>query len=144
LCGIFTMKKLFVLFIGLILSCGTKNTKEEIQKIIEQKNYKIEYKFQGCFGGGTERLEIKNNEIAIYTYLNLNDSTGSFEETRQIPWDIGKQKLLKEIFETGINLVDTVGFCTTTSNYKLTNLIQSVEFEDMTCELNDKFSALLR
>ena len=138
------MKKLFALFIGLILSCGPRDTKEEIQEILEQKNYKIEYKFQGCFGSGTERLEIKNNEIAIYTYLNLNDSTGSFEKTRQIPWDVGKQKLLKEIFETGINLGDTVGFCTTTSKYKLTNYSQSVEFEDMNCELNDKFAALLR
>jgi len=138
------MKKLFVLFIGLILSCGTKDRKEEIQEILAQKNFKIEYKFQGCFGGGTERLEIKNNEIAIYTHVTLNGSTGSYEEIRQIPWDIGKQKLLKEIFETGINLGDTGGFCTTTSNYKLTNLIQSVEFEDMNCELNDKFAALLR
>ena len=139
------MKKLFVLFIGLlIISCGTNDTKEEIEKILGQGNYKIEYNFQGCFGGGTERLEIKNNEIAIYTYLNLNDSTGSFEESRQIPWDMGKQKLLKEVFETGINLGNTVGFCTTTSKYKLTNFMHSVEFEDMNCELNDKFAALLR
>jgi hypothetical protein len=57
---------------------------------------------------------------------------------------MGKQKLLKEIFETGINLGDTFGFCTTTSKYKLTNFIQSVEFEDMNCKLNDKFAALLR
>src|SRR5688572_2168566 len=93
----YTMKKLFVLFIGLlIISCGTNDTKEEIEKILGQGNYKIEYNFQGCFGGGTERLEIKNNEIATYTYLNLNDSTGSSEETREIPWDMGKQKLLME------------------------------------------------
>jgi hypothetical protein len=138
------MKKLFVLFIGLALSCETKDTKEEIQEILEQQNYKIECKFQGCFGGGTERVEIKDNGIAIYTYLSLNDTTGSFEKTRQIPWDMGKQKLLKEIFESGINLRDTVGFCTTTSKYKLTNFIHSVEFEDMNCELTDKFADLLR
>jgi len=138
------MKKLFVLFIGLVFSCGTKDTKEEIQEILEQQNYKIEYKFQGCFGGGTERLEIKNNEIAIYTYLNLNDPTGSFEETRQIPWDMEKEKLIKEIFETGINFRDTEGYCTTTAKYKLTSIIQSVEFEDMNCELMDKFQSLIR
>ena len=139
------MKKLFVLFIGLlIISCANKDTKEEIQEILEQGNYKIECNFQGCFGGGIERLEIKNNEIAIYTYLNLNDTQGSIQKTRQTPWDIGKQKLLKEIFELGINLRDTVGFCTTTSKYKLTNSIKSVEFEDMNCQLNEKFSALFR
>ena len=139
------MKKLFVLFIALlIISCATKGTKDEIQGILEEGNYKIECIFQGCFGDGIETLEIKNNEIAIYTFLNLNDTTGSFQKTRQALWDKGKQKLLKEIFELGINLRDTVGFCTTTSKYKLTNSIKSVEFEDMNCELNEKFSALFR
>ncbi len=139
------MNKFFIFFIGLLIfACGTKGTKEEIQNILKQKNYQIQVKFQGCFGAGIEKLEIKNDEVAVYTYLNLNDTTASFGTTREIAWDIEKQKIVKEIFETGINRHNTLGFCTTTSKYRLTTFIQSVEFEDMNCELTDKFAALLK
>jgi hypothetical protein len=140
------MKTIFILsFVGMLFpACRTRDTNEEIQKILEQKNYQIEVTFQGCFGAGTERLEIKNNEVAVYTYQSLSNIPGSSEKTWQIPWDIEKQKILKEIFETGISFHDTVEFCTTTSEYKLTNFVQSVEFKDMTCELTDKFAALLK
>jgi hypothetical protein len=140
------MEKLVLLIITglLIFSCRTKDKKVQIEEILGKGNYEIVCMSQGCFGSGIEKLEVKNNETVIYTYRNSNDLTGSFEKKRQIAWDSEKLKVLREILETGINFRDTEGYCTTTAKYKLTNSIQSVEFEDMNCELMDKFESLIR
>ena len=142
----YAMEKLvLVIIIGLLISsCGTKDKRVQIEEILGQGDYEIVCTSQGCFGSGIEKLEVKSNKTVIYTYRNGNDVTGSFEEKRQIPWDNEKLKVLREIFEIGINFRDTEGYCTTTAKYLLTNITQSVEFEDMNCELMDKFQSLIR
>jgi len=135
---------IIILLIGISLfSCQTNDPKIKIQKILEEEEYLIECKFQGCFGSGTEKLEIKNSDGAVYTYSDSNSENSFIEKTRRVSWGIEKQNILREIFEIGIKIQNNVGLCTTTSQYKLTSLTQSLEFEDLNCELTEKFQALL-
>jgi hypothetical protein len=126
------------------VSCGTKATKEKIQEVLEQRNYTIECKSQGCFGSGKEKLEIKNNKVATYTFLDFSQESGPSEKTKEILWDSEKRKILQEIFERGIELNETEGFCTTTTQYVLTSWSTTIEFEDLNCEFNDKFETLIK
>ncbi|MBO9702920.1 MAG: hypothetical protein J7604_22085 [Sporocytophaga sp.] len=74
------------------LSLKIKGGKADIQSMIKEGNYKVEYSFYGCFGGGTETLEVENNEdnkdtfeyfTTTYEYRLVNDSKYvEFKESR--------------------------------------------------------------
>lgn len=132
------LKNLFGHLIALILLGCTVNDPTGIEGIISQGSYKIECSYQGCFGGGTALLEIENFNRATYT-----DGSGANREKRQIAWSAEKDSLAREFFKTGVLLNDTVGLCTTTSSYKLSSSTQVIKFDDLNCEMNEKFSALL-
>ncbi|MBT1701158.1 hypothetical protein KK083_29980 [Fulvivirgaceae bacterium PWU4] len=125
------------LILLIILSC-TVNDPPGIDEIVSQGNYKIECRYQGCFGGGTALLEIENFNKATYT----NDS-GLQREKKQIVWNAKKDSLVREFFKVGITFNDTVGSCTTTSSYRLSHFTHVVKFDDLDCAMNEKFGALL-
>lgn len=132
------MKKLSKYLILLtILSCSASH-KPGIEEIVSQGNYKIECSYQGCFGGGTTLLEVKDFNKATYTEVS-----GSRREEKQIAWNTKKDSLVREFFKVGITFNDTIGMCTTTSSYTLSYFRDVIKFDDLNCEMNEKFSALL-
>lgn len=132
------MKNLSRHFIALILLSCSVNDPTGIEEIISRGNYKIECNYQGCFGGGTQILEVNGLDHAEYTF-----SSGSRREKRKIAWNAKKDSLVLIFFRTGVTFNDTVGSCTTTSSYKLKSLNNVVEFDDLNCEMDDIFTALI-
>jgi hypothetical protein len=49
-------------------------------------DYTIECQFQGCFGGGTETLEIKDRKTATYTFLDFSNENGPIKKEKTISW----------------------------------------------------------
>ena len=127
-----------------MISCGARGTIEEIDHVLQDGNYKIECEFQGCFGEGTAKLEIKNSKTATYTFLDFSQENGPVEKTKIISWTKEKDKKVKEFFETAIHLHDTSALCTTTAKYVLTSWRNSIEFEDLNCKLAEKFEELVK
>lgn len=134
-----------VLFVGMfvMVSCGTR-TSEEIDDLLDDGDYVIECEFQGCFGGGTEKLEIKDGKTATYTFLEFNKENAPIEKTKTISWTEEKEKKLRELFEIGTHLQDTTPMCTTTAKYALTSWPNSIEFEDRNCNVTEKFEELVK
>jgi hypothetical protein len=135
---------LLLLTTFLTLTCSNRDTIGEIDGILQSGNYKVELQYQGCFGAGTEKLEIRDNRTAIHTFFIFGQDDKEVEKIKTISWTPEKEKTLKEIFEAGIQFHDTIGMCTTTARYILTSRSNSVEFEDLNCEVSDKFEALLK
>jgi hypothetical protein len=139
------MNRLVLLVSAFVMaSCGTRGTIEEIDDLLHDRDYKIECEFQGCFGGGTEKLEIRNGKTATYTFLDFSRENGPIEKTRTISWTKEKEKKLKELFEIGMHLQDTASMCTTTAKYVLTSWPNSIEFADLNCKLTEKFEELVK
>ena len=127
-----------------MMSCGPRGTIGEIDEILQNGNYKIVYEFQGCFGGGTEKLEIRNGKTATYSFFDFSQNDSPIETTKIISWTEEKEKKLKELFEIGIHLQDTLSICTTTARYALARWPNSIEFVDLNCEVYGKFEELVK
>jgi hypothetical protein len=139
------MKRLVLLASAFVMmSCGTRGTMEEIDDLLHNGDYKIECEFQGCFGGGTEKLEIKNGKTATYTFLDFSKENGPTKKIKTISWTKEKESKLKELFEIGIHLQDTTSMCTTTTKYVLTSSLNSIAFEDVNCKVTEKFEELVK
>ena len=138
------MKRLFILIIALLnFSCLIQDRKSMIKQILNEKNYTIDWSFQGCFGGATQRIEIKDSKIATITWIERDYPGKPEHKPIQISWNIDKEKLLRKFFEAGINLINE-GSCTTSSTYALKGFARTVKFEDWDCSVDDKFLALLK
>jgi hypothetical protein len=135
-----------ILFMSLfvVISCGNRGTRDKIDELLRDGNYQVECEFQGCFGGGTEKLEIRNGTTAIYIFLDFSEEKGSVEKRKTISWTIEKEKKLRKLFEIGIHIQDTTSRCTTTAQYVLTSWPNSIAFKDLNCKVTEKFEELVK
>jgi hypothetical protein len=127
-----------------MMACGNTGTIEQIDDILQDGNYIIKREFQGCFGGGAEKLEVTDRKTATYTFLDFSQQDGPKSKTRTISWTVEKEMKLKEIFEIGVSLQDSLALCTTKTKYILTSGPNSIEFEDLNCEVTEKFEDLIK
>jgi len=138
------MKMLLALIIGFCqFSCLIRDPKTDIKEILEEKNYTIEWAFQGCFGGATQRIAITNSTIAIITWVYPEGPNKPEDKAIQVPWNSAKEQSLKEFFESGIELKDGPGICTESSQFILKGFVRSVGFVDLDCRVKDKLESLL-
>jgi hypothetical protein len=141
----FIMRKLILLSsILVVVSCSTGGRVGEIDEILHGGNYRMEYEFQGCFGNGTEKLEVKDHKTAIHTFLVFSQADQLVERTKTISWTKEKEKKLKEMFEIGIHLRDTISTCTTSAKYRLSGWRKSIAFEDLNCTVTGTFEELVK
>jgi hypothetical protein len=129
----------------LVFACSACSTPmQEVDDILAENNYTLEFEYEGCFGEGTETLVIRDNNIAIHTFLVFGEADKVKEKTDTIPWTKQKEATLREIFRTGTQSSDTSGVCSTTAKYILTGGFQSVAFADKSCRVSDAVGSLLK
>jgi hypothetical protein len=151
------MRQLILLTsVFVMMACGTQGNREtpasskthwaigQIDDILHDGNYTIKWEFQGCFGGGKEELEVTDRKKATYTFLDYSQKGGPERKTRPISWTLEKEVKLKEIFELGWSLQDSLALCTTTTKYVLTSRSNSIDFKDLNCEVTEKFEELAK
>jgi hypothetical protein len=124
--------------------CACATPLQEVDDILAENNYTLEFEYEGCFGEGTETLEIRDKKIAIYTFLVFGEADKVKEKIDTIPWTKQKETMLREMFRTGIQSSDTPGTCTTTAKYVLTGGFQSVRFVDQRCRVSDALGRVLK
>ncbi len=134
---------LITVIVLLQFSCLIGDRKSMIKQILYEKNYTFEWSFEGCFGGATQRIVIKDSKIAMITWIERDYPSKPEQKPLQIPWNSDKEKSLKEFFEAGIDLMNE-GSCTTSSRHTLKGFTQSVKFKDWDCRVDEKFEALLK
>ena len=67
------MRRLILsVIVFVMIACGARGTIGKIDDILNDGNYTITWQFQGCFGGGTEKLEVTDRKTAIYTFLDYS------------------------------------------------------------------------
>ncbi|HRG07674.1 MAG TPA: hypothetical protein PLJ08_03785 [Cyclobacteriaceae bacterium] len=136
----------FMIFLLFLTSCDNDKV-SSIEKIVDNGNYSFQIGYAGCFGEGTEKVDVKKrgeSYQATYTYLDYSKPDGPHEKTKLIPWGREKDRQIKEIFLTGINLKDTLLHCTLLTSYRLNNFPNDVSFEDPSCTMTEKIESLLR
>lgn len=135
-----------MIFLLFLTSCDNDKV-SSIEKIVDNGNYSFQIGYAGCFREGTEKVDVKKrgeSYQATYTYLDYSKPDGPHEKTKLIPWGREKDRQIKEIFLTGINLKDTLLHCTLSTSYRLNNFPNDVTFEDPSCTMTEKIESLLR
>jgi hypothetical protein len=141
------LKKLLVFFAFVGSSCTSFEAREaaqEVDDILAERNYTFKFTYEGCFGGGTETLEIRGKKIAIYTFPVYSAADRIREKVDTLPWTREKEVLLRTLFRTGIQISDTLGDCTNTTNYTLAGSSKFVAFTDRACALSDILERLIK
>ena len=116
-----------------------------MDNIIARNKYKLIIHTDSCLGtSDAEVLEInKSKNVATFTYYDYSLPDGPQKKIKQINWNDDKEKVLRKLFEVGLSLKDSEGFCTTTSKYKLIGGFNKVKFSDLTCSVNEVFRQLI-
>lgn len=115
-----------------------------VEEIVKDDTYRIEYAYQGCFGGGTETLEVstkKGSREATYVYME-GRGDGEHKQRKTIAWNAEKDKLVKDLFNKGIAVTDTIGSCTTHATFALVSTSGSVRFTDKSCDFGEEYETL--
>jgi hypothetical protein len=86
---------------------------------------------------------VRDKKIAIYTFPVFGEADKVIEKIDTLPWTSEKEVALRELFIAGIQLRDTLGFCTTTTQFKLTGSLKFVTFTDRDCSLSSTIEGLL-
>ncbi|MBT1687037.1 hypothetical protein [Dawidia soli] len=138
------LKRLLVFFGFVTASCASGSTTQDIDDILAGHNYTFEFAYEGCFGGGTETIVIQDKNIAIYTFPVFGEADRIKEKVDTFFWTGEKEALLREICLAGIQFSDTLGSCTTTTQYELTGSSKSITFTDRNCALTDAIERLVK
>jgi hypothetical protein len=141
---LFMRRLMLYMMLFFMVACGTNGTIGQIDDILHDGNYTIEWEFQGCFGSGAEKLKVTDRKTATYTFLDYSLKDGPMSNTKTISWTVEKEMKLIKIFEIGVRLQDSLALCTTTTKYVLTSWPNSIEFDDLNCEVTEKFEELIK
>lgn len=136
---------MLLLAAGILVRCHVPaDSPKMVEEIVKDDTYRIEYVYQGCFGGGTESLEIsakKGSRKATYTYME-GSVDGQHEQIKTIRWNAEKDKLVKDLFNKGMAVTDTIGMCTTHATFVLVSTSGSVRFKDDDCAFMQDYETL--
>jgi len=141
------LKRSLVFFVLVASSCtsfGTRDTAQEVDDILAERSYTFVFTYEGCFGGGTETLAVRDKKIAIHTFPVFGEVDRVKEKIDTLPWTREKETLLREICMTGIHFPDTFGGCTTTTQYQLAGVWKFVAFTDRDCALSEMIERLVK
>lgn len=141
------MKLYCLLFLAASVLAGCHvpaDSPKMVEKIVEDDAYRIDYAYQGCFGGGTETLQVstkKGSREATFIFMQ-GRGDGAHKQRKTIPWNAEKDNLVKDLFNKGIAVTDTTGLCTTHATFALVSTRGSVSFSDKNCDFGEKFETL--